>query len=686
MESFFLPGGILEGSDDEKDNIMKSSKDQDVASNSLFFVPPLPSVANPWEEPTSSELAPALANLEPLLLRSSSAITKGVVSLSVGQQSNTTATAEEFPLAGRIDTQGASNVFKPPPGFEAVAPLSPFRKELLEESLIFKTPDSEQYLNNSVEPELLLPSLKNRQSAEQPTLIIDDTDTVDSTAAASQSYFQSRHQEADQHTIDSQSNHDVKQAKSWASVAVASTDSNAVLLTDSRHGNKNSTHSYKPVPPSPVSSNVSATTVPMIIPTSTSPNRRKESGRTKGVARKAAGTSSVAAGENRNQKQQSKSRSNSMDTETVVDDAKTKQESDKAVAFQDLGNVQSNKGVMTMKQSTNTTVSAATAGGMQETVVAARTTMGKQSKQRRQNSREDSEHVDRSNNNAMSLSGTLRASSQNVDTSTIKTGARYSMEWMRLIGGVAQVFLWGLRLIWSVGEVLWPALASFSLVFACIAKALIISALVLANTFKYAAAEVEQSDTGSFFCYLVFYVVPNACDGIMSLCSLPHFTPHVVSSVALFFLCHPTSTSGNGSSSNGGGGNKKRIHRSRSQIVDRQAEAICTFLLQLSRYSIPFDLFLEGFGQPNTNLMTLDVSSRLLLAYMLSLLRANLVLSPVVWMCWSIQVILSVHLPLSDQNPNTSKLMECLLLLIGLASLRLCTIVQAIEVTSHKDE
>jgi hypothetical protein len=145
----------------------------------------------------------------------------------------------------------------------------------------------------------------------------------------------------------------------------------------------------------------------------------------------------------------------------------------------------------------------------------------------------------------------------------------------------------------------------------------------------------------------------------MSLFSLPHFAPHVSTSVALYLLCQST------------GGGKRKPFRSKAH-VDKQAERLCLFILRSLRWSIPFDLFLEGFSLPNTSIMMLDVSSRLMLAYVLSLLRSSLILSPVAWVCWSVQIVLSVYLP-------CNKLTECLLLLLGLASVRLCAVVQATE-------
>ncbi|GKY96940.1 hypothetical protein MPSEU_000653000 [Mayamaea pseudoterrestris] len=213
-------------------------------------------------------------------------------------------------------------------------------------------------------------------------------------------------------------------------------------------------------------------------------------------------------------------------------------------------------------------------------------------------------------------------------------------------------------------NVIWPVIACFGKLFAFLANTIIIIALMLANAFKYAAAEVEQSEHGTFICYLTFYVLPNVCDVIMTLFSVPHFTPHVLSSLALYLLCHPGR---DGATWSAGVGSKRKIYRSKTP-TDQQAEIVCCFVLQICRYTVPFELILNGFSHPNVQLMMMDVPCRLLLAYILSLLRSNLLLSPVAWVCCAVQVILSVQLPC---NKGT----DCLLMLIGLASIRLSSLV-----------
>lgn len=213
----------------------------------------------------------------------------------------------------------------------------------------------------------------------------------------------------------------------------------------------------------------------------------------------------------------------------------------------------------------------------------------------------------------------------------------------------------------TLGHAVLPVLAPLGGIFASLAKTIIILALLLAQVFQYAAAEVEQSESSTFLGYLILYVMPNVCDGLMSLLTLPHYTPHVLSSLALYWLCEPVAGLA-GTSSTG------RRRGSRPTRGDPTADRLGRCLLQACRYSIPVHLLLEGFSQPNTRVMMLDVPCRLMLAYALSVVRAGLLLSPVAWVCGSVQVLLSVHMPFH-------KLTECLLLLLGLASVRASSVV-----------
>lgn len=221
---------------------------------------------------------------------------------------------------------------------------------------------------------------------------------------------------------------------------------------------------------------------------------------------------------------------------------------------------------------------------------------------------------------------------------------------------ILETFANSVAMLVGLLELLMPVLQHcFRLVssfFASAARILIIVALGLANIFKYALEELDQND-GAFLCYMVFYLFPSVCDFFMSSFSLPHYTPHLVSSTAFYLMLTRN-------------GSKRKPKDGGS---DRLAENLCKAALQFFRFTIPFDLLVEGFTSPNTALMMTDVLPRLLLAYMLSVVRANLIFSPVAWVSWAIQGLVAVYFP-------ANLVSEGFLVMVGLASVRLCTVIQ----------
>jgi hypothetical protein len=178
-------------------------------------------------------------------------------------------------------------------------------------------------------------------------------------------------------------------------------------------------------------------------------------------------------------------------------------------------------------------------------------------------------------------------------------------------------------------------------------------------------------------CYLVMYMTPVVCDWIMDSADLPHFAPHVISNVVLFLLCQrldqlsttDISSPSRRSMINAGSGvlasanfnqqhffaeaNRRKLHR---DVLHR--------ILRSLRWALPFSFYLEGFSETNASFMASDTPIRLILAYFLSLTRGGLLLSPLSWIGWSVQVLLASYLPYGY-------LLDVTLLLVGLAFVRL---------------
>jgi hypothetical protein len=171
------------------------------------------------------------------------------------------------------------------------------------------------------------------------------------------------------------------------------------------------------------------------------------------------------------------------------------------------------------------------------------------------------------------------------------------------------------------------------------------------NVLIYASWEVSLNDD-TLACYLLLYTLPMICDRMMALFSLPHFLPHVISTMCLYyFLCRfPSQPSWTNSS--------------------RVSDEASILILNAFRCYLPLALILEGFREPNLMVMLLDKSSRLVLAYFLSMLRAGFLLSPVGWLGWSFQMILAFWLP-------DGFLSSCIISLSGLSLLRLLSTLPA---------
>lgn len=160
------------------------------------------------------------------------------------------------------------------------------------------------------------------------------------------------------------------------------------------------------------------------------------------------------------------------------------------------------------------------------------------------------------------------------------------------------------------------------------------------NVLVYATWESFRWD-GALSCYLVLYILPTICDWIMLHASLPPFSPHIISTVSLYFLSGFPDMS---ATKNSG----------------KVSDEVCRLLLNTFRYYLPLSMIFEGFRGPNTTIMMLDKSTRLILAYLLSMLRAGLLFSPIGWLGWSVQVLISVWLP-------EGIVLSCILPLLGLA-------------------
>lgn len=234
-------------------------------------------------------------------------------------------------------------------------------------------------------------------------------------------------------------------------------------------------------------------------------------------------------------------------------------------------------------------------------------------------------------------------------------------------------------------------LSSIVMVVGIFSQSCLILLLTVANVFKFATDESSSHTIWGVFwsspstsCYYVFCLMPSVCDWLMAhVGNLPHFTPHILSNISVYYLCRllsqvsadtlsqrrknskrssSFSTMGISISSN----NTNLAHQQNS---DRFGNEVCQLLLKAIGFALPICFIMEGFSRSNSSFMLMEAQKRMILAYLLSLVKRGLILSPVAWVGWSVQVLLSTYLPVG-------LVLNSLLYFLGLAFIRLVTMLQ----------
>jgi hypothetical protein len=93
-------------------------------------------------------------------------------------------------------------------------------------------------------------------------------------------------------------------------------------------------------------------------------------------------------------------------------------------------------------------------------------------------------------------------------------------------------------------------------------------------------------------------------------------------------------------------------------------ERACKTILRILRFVLPTFFIADGFSSEFGTIMGVSGSSRLTTAFMMSLVRKNLVSSPIGWVSWAIQVLVATYYP-------SWPLLDQVVLVVGLSSIRL---------------
>jgi hypothetical protein len=219
------------------------------------------------------------------------------------------------------------------------------------------------------------------------------------------------------------------------------------------------------------------------------------------------------------------------------------------------------------------------------------------------------------------------------------------------------------------------ALSSLRVVLVTITKALILFASFLLQVWKYSLIEAVE-EVNVTICYMIFYFMPRFCSLLMEHLNLPHWTPHLLTTVAVFSLCNQIKPGPLQEES-------ASIFQRAEQSTDDQAkdatqsltsqeaetetprdERACKTILQILRYVLPAFFLADGFSSKFGTIMGVSGASRLTTAFMMSLVRKNMVSSPIGWISWAVQVVLATYYP-------SSSLLDQTVFVVGLSSIRL---------------
>jgi hypothetical protein len=257
-----------------------------------------------------------------------------------------------------------------------------------------------------------------------------------------------------------------------------------------------------------------------------------------------------------------------------------------------------------------------------------------------------------------------------------------------------RILQWLLELKDVISTLLTQFLTATRKFLATITKALIIVASLLFQVWKYSLIEaVEESSVA--ICFLIFYFTPNFCSLLMGHINLPHWTPHIMTWMGVFCLCNqakdgtlyedddvsifrlsgkltiPATPSPPPENQGEVSEREPRSKDPRSASQDRSShgpiprdERACRTILKILRLILPFFSLADGFSSEFGTIMGVSGASRLTTAFMMSLVRKNLVSSPIGWVSWAVQVLLATY------YPNWT-LLDHVVLVVGLSSIRL---------------
>jgi hypothetical protein len=197
-------------------------------------------------------------------------------------------------------------------------------------------------------------------------------------------------------------------------------------------------------------------------------------------------------------------------------------------------------------------------------------------------------------------------------------------------------------------------------------KAFAYSSMFLFQIGKFAFVEIIEEPKVTI-CYIIFYFMPYFCSLLLRFFIIPHWTPHFITTIAVWSLCSQT-TPGRIQMGTISIRQVPDLFAKNGGVLSTEArprdERACRTILHILRLVLPIFFFADGFSTEFGTIMGVSGSSRLTTAYMMSLVRKSLVSSPIGWVSWAVQVLLATHHP-------SSFVVDLLVLISGLSSIRL---------------
>ena len=225
--------------------------------------------------------------------------------------------------------------------------------------------------------------------------------------------------------------------------------------------------------------------------------------------------------------------------------------------------------------------------------------------------------------------------------------AHAALDWtaglMEHMLGVLQCGISRVLLVFKSTSSFWTSLLIFSV--GVLFEAIRILGILLSFCILICQSAMEEAtqEWRVFLYFVIMNYTPRLTCALMETVVLPHWIPHVISCAVVYGLC-----------------------RGRKQDDTQEiptAHRISQITLRQVRLNLPMVFFIEGFSYEMGTAMALDPCGRLVVAYMILILRLGLLFSPMAWLCGAIQVLMACYL-------YWIPFVDVCILLIGLASVR----------------